>query len=136
MGDLVSDFERGRSHIEAILRLKLDFWQRLPWAMCGMASSDPAEAQMCAQQARASFDLCPQQQAHHRLTWEVLDPQGKLRLDVDRFAMGAPLAALSMGFQTKVAAWRFVPVTETTIEEKTRPSDIGGRLPKHQPGIH
>ena len=78
MGDLVSDFERGRSPIEAILRLKLDFWQRLPWVMCGMASSDPAEAQMCAQQARASFDLCPQHQAHHRLTWEVLDPPGQV----------------------------------------------------------
>ena len=42
---LVDTFQMAKSEIIGVLALKLDFWQRWPWALAGLASTDPREAQ-------------------------------------------------------------------------------------------
>eukprot|EP00969_Alexandrium_andersonii_P205742 9090827-Alexandrium_andersonii.AAC.1 len=41
---IVSDFERGRSHLVYVLTCKLSHWHTLPWSICGLVHHDQQRA--------------------------------------------------------------------------------------------
>ena len=43
---LVAEFETSKKTMVATLSLKFDFWKRLPWCLAGLASVNPADAQV------------------------------------------------------------------------------------------
>jgi hypothetical protein len=98
--------------------LKMDSWSRLPWLLCGLASTKTQTQIDIAQRAIAQFDKDPRRSCHHRLTWAFLHPGGPLRSGLDWLARGAPLGECNSEFREAVAGLRMTIVVETTIEAK------------------
>ena len=59
----------------------------------------------------------PRPQAHHRITAALLQP-GAFIDALKSWVDGASFSSLPLTFQEKVAELRFIPIVETTIEEK------------------
>ena len=116
--DIASDLEAGRANLHLQLATKLDYWSRLPWYLAGLAHCDEARARQCAVHALHMFSLDPRREAHHRLTWQLLANGSPLRVAIDKFAEGEQRASIPVCLLRVVAAFRFVPIVETTIEGK------------------
>jgi len=114
---VTDDLEAGRACLHCNLLAKLGFWSRLPWHLAGLASLQEGDARACGLRAVQMFDLDPRRQAHHRLSWKHLSP-GPFREELDKFLSGQPRSSCSETFQQTLAGWRFIPVSETTIEGK------------------
>lgn len=115
---VISDFARGRAYLSTVLQMKLQFWTSLPWLLCGLAHTDESAARRCACSALEAFQQDPRKEAHHRITWQWLQPGSMLSAALRKFANGSLRSSLPMEFRRAIAALRFVPVNETTIEEK------------------
>ena len=66
----------------------------------------------------AAYTARPNALEHHRFTNEMLGIASPLRGELDKFAAGAPLCALSPEFQRKRCELKFVPIVERIIEGK------------------
>ena len=126
-GKIASDFEAGKSHLEAVLVVKLDNWRRLPGMLCGLAHHDKSKAQQAAQACIAEYEKSESsvRSQHHELTKKFLTPGTAFRKELEAFAGGcapgqepADLETLSTDFQVEVARLRFIPVVEREIEAK------------------
>ncbi|CAE7524520.1 unnamed protein product [Symbiodinium sp. CCMP2456] len=113
---VISDFGHARDHIKVLLMSKLDHWTRLPWSLCGLAAYDAETVRRNAQGIITAFEESPDVDLHHRLTCKFMS--GQLLEDLRRLAEGAGMQTLTREFRLAVAALRFVPVVETTIESK------------------
>lgn len=114
---LAKDFAIGKSQTVLLLKMKLDFWQRLPWLLCGLSHHDEAVAQRVARDALRAMMDAPDPALHHRATIKFL-PGSSMHEELVGFSTGREFANMSEEFQTAVAILRFIPVTETTIEAK------------------
>ena len=92
-----------------MLQTKLAYWKLLPWALCGMAHHDPAEAQKAAQECLDLYQRDPDPSHHHRLTVLFLAPGSELRSQVEAFASGVPLKSLR-ALRLRVAKFQFIAV--------------------------
>ena len=109
---------KAKSHVLALLQMKLGHWQKLPWILIGMAAVDEDKARESARRALRMFDIDPRQEAHHRITWKWLRPGCMLRLAVQDFAAGVRRECLPEDALSELSVFRFIPCVETTIEEK------------------
>ena len=56
------ELELGRAHIELLLKSKLDFWNRLPWVLVGMAHVDEEKGRDAARRAVEMFQETPRKE--------------------------------------------------------------------------
>ena len=118
MQDLVAEFERAKIMLTGMLKTKLDFWKRLPWLLCGVAVADESRAREVAAEALQKFSQDPRQEAHHRLTWELMRPGAEFRHQLQLFVDGQVRSALSQIFLERLGSFKMLPITETTIEAR------------------
>ena len=77
---ILNDFEHGVSYITMVLDIKLAHWAELPWQLCSLATDVAEDRPKAARTILESFQSLPQHEdAHHRLTWKFLQPDSKLR---------------------------------------------------------
>ena len=135
LAKITRDFTATKGHIELVLRTKTDFWQRVPWLLCGLSHDNATTASRVARECLAAFVGEPNAELHHRLTRRFM--REPLRSQIQRMADGFALETLSAEFRSEIARLRFVPVTETTIETKhavvTR---AGKRVTNAAPVVH
>eukprot|EP00959_Pyramimonas_sp_CCMP1952_P057638 1203190-Pyramimonas_sp.AAC.1 len=108
-----------RSLQTALLGVKCAYWKALPWTLIGLAQLDEERARQSGQLSLDQFAKAPSAPpAQHRITWKLLQPGAPFRIELEKFVGGASRWSLASHFQEQVAAFFFVPVVETTIEEK------------------
>ena len=100
-----------------LLRMKTSYMQKLPWLLAGLAHPCEATAREVARKCLEVWQEESRPEAHHRLTTKLFAP-GVFLDSLKAFADGAAFNALPQAFLKQVAVYRFVPVVETTIEEK------------------
>ena len=103
----------------SLIQLKCSYWKALPWLLIGVAHHGEDCARQIAKECLRKFDADPRPPpVQHRVTWDLLSPEAGFRSELQKFADGASRWSLNTEFQEQVAAFMFVPVVETTIEEK------------------
>ncbi len=115
---LVDDFHRSKDIMLFLLKAKTSYLGMLPWVFCALAHTGETVARSFAIRAKEAWSLDPRPEAHHRVTVDLMRPGGDFEKGLDRFVDGAPRSELGDGFLSRVAAFRFIPVVETTIEAK------------------
>ena len=100
------------------LRLKTSYLQKLPWMFAALAHPDAAVAREWAGKIKTAWLADPREDAHHRLTWKLMRPGSAFHEALDMLICGAAVDDLPIDFRWQIAAWRFTPCVETTIEEK------------------
>ena len=109
-------FNVGKAYMLTYLRLKLDFWTKLPWRLVGLAHWHETTAREAARKIIELFNISPHDgQLHHRITWLWLSPSGHVRGLLNRFAAGEPLAALPT-LASMIWEFLFIPITERIQE--------------------
>ena len=126
VSDIVANFISAKAHIALVLQSKTNWWQRLPWLLLGLATFDEAEAKQVAIDVLAAISSCPDPMLHHRVVHDFM-PGKDLHGDFLAFVAGTPREELSDQFRQKLAEFRFVPATETTIERKHAVTTRSGR---------
>ena len=116
-GMLLSDFVSAKNLIAVLLRTKTNYLRRLPWLMAGLAHHQEACARHCAVMIKDQWQANPCKDAHHRLTVQYMSRPGFVS-DIEKLANGETRSRLSTWTQETIASLRFIPVVETTIEEK------------------
>eukprot|EP00959_Pyramimonas_sp_CCMP1952_P001473 30378-Pyramimonas_sp.AAC.1 len=86
--------------------------------LAGLAQVIAADARNIANEAIEQFNKDPRQVVHDPITWKLMREDSPFRIDLNKFAEGAPFNTLSTLFQLQVACFRFYASVETTIEEK------------------
>jgi hypothetical protein len=115
---LEADMQLAKAGLETELRMKCDYWLRLPWVLCGLAYEDEEQSRALGARALAAFDQDPRQSAHHPKTWRLLHAGSAFRNGLEYFIQGKPRWECNDAFTMQVAAFKYIPVTETDIEEK------------------
>ena len=126
---LMVDWETARLQLVTGLCEKCDYWQRLPWLLCGMAHWQAHKRQACAQKVIEAMQRDRRPHMHHRRTVPWLD--GKLHGDIQKLAVGAAFDSLSPVFKSEVAALFFIPNDETCIEEKHAKTAVAHKKVAH-----
>lgn len=113
---VLGDFARGRQHVLLCLRVRLSFWQQLPWCLFGLGHRDANVAIDCARRSLALFEGSPVDHSHHSLTLTLCAAEGvggaQLRLFASRQRSLEELPFLQM----MAAKLKFASVTERWIE--------------------
>ena len=100
-----------------LLRMKTAYLQKLPWLLAGLAHTCQETSRQIGRRILEQWMEDPRPEAHHRITAALLCP-GPFMDSLQDWVAGAELQNLSDIFLRHVAAWRFAPIVETTIEEK------------------
>eukprot|EP00971_Amphidinium_carterae_P330697 6463862-Amphidinium_carterae.1 len=105
-----------RARMAAVLKIKTQFWERLPWLLAGLAHHDASTVQLVSSKCLQAWHNDSRDDAHHPLTLAFMTrPHYE---HVLALSTGQPLALLPLPFQQMVAKLAFIPVAETTIEAK------------------
>ena len=118
---LLSEYEQATSVVEAMVRLKFNFWQQLPWKICGISHWDQQVSRACARQCTEQYDRAGPEIAadvHHRLSCFFLDPRGPIRAALDAYINGAELHGEPL---LEIMTMRFVPTVERVVEQEHLP---------------
>ena len=107
----------GKAHMLLLLRMRTMYLRKLPWLLAGLAHPQEDVARRIAAEVLHEWQADPRPEAHHRISAMLLQP-GQFMTSLQTFAEGASLCNLPLEFRERVASWRFIPVVETTIEEK------------------
>lgn len=120
---IVSDFLHGFNKFMALVELKLDFTQALPFAICGLATSNPDVAKQHGKALVDLYDRQPSPDLHDRVTVAWLDPKhdNGLRHDLLRWCNSEQRLDNFPTLELEVASLRFVPLVEWDAE---RPHSI------------
>ena len=113
-GELLQDFERGKSHILATMTNKLQNWKMLPWRLAALSDSDESRARSTAASCLSDFDAADQDPVlHHRLTWYWMKKHPSFRAQLESFVAGEPLSSLPE-LQRTVSEMAFIPVARAS----------------------
>jgi hypothetical protein len=116
---LKSEMTRAKTTMATLLHTKCDYWNRLPWMMAALAHHCEEVARACGRRSLAAFEWDPRAPpVHHQKTWELLRPESLFRVELESFIAGTPRWECSEIFTMQISIFRFLPVVETTIEEK------------------
>lgn len=115
-GEILNDFEIGKTYATMALTVKLQHWRQLPWLLVSLAHWDAERAQENARLILRTFDESPQDpRLHHRITWRWLCMGSTLRAQVEAFAQGRPLHEL-LELKKECQTMMFIPVCERIQE--------------------
>lgn len=108
---LLSEFNRGKSHLVYIVTLKMAHWQELPWLLCQVGHYDETIAREGAKKALAKFTAFPSAEVNHRLTMDACHPDTTLGIELREFVKGKPRQELA-SFHAFGAGLANIPITE------------------------
>ena len=129
---LQQDMDRAKAMLEVEMRTKFDFWQRLPWKICGLAHRSEEVARDLAREILQDFQIDARQEAHHPKTWALMCEGSAFREGLQQFLDGRPRWECGEAFTTHISICRLFPVAETTIEAKHAHVSLEGK--KHHIG--
>ncbi len=126
---VLTDFEYAKAHLHFVLVAKFDFWQKIPWRLCGISHHWPSVARQIAGDCLAEFDESMRmagvlEEHHHPVSLRFLAPGGPLRTDLEAFAAGAPM---SEHLQSEAFALKFIPVVERVVEALHRDVKVASK---------
>ena len=98
--------------------MKIKFFKCLPWFIAIMAHACEDVARQGAVRVLELFEKDPRQESHDPITWALLRPGSFFRQGVEKFASGVRRRDLHVELLTTIGIFRFMPVSETTIERK------------------
>lgn len=126
LDQLMTDIASVRACLSLTLQTKTDYWNRVPWVLCGVGLSwDPDAARRCATAALRAMEDEPRLELHSRHTTPfMVDP---LHTELKAFAHGQALHACSRQFQLQIAELFFMPTDETVIEQPHAATSIAGK---------
>ena len=114
-----AEISRAYTSLETIMVVKCSYWSRLPWLLCALALVDEDEARVFAGRIIEAFNQDPRPPpVHHQITWNLMRPGSPFRIELELFHAGKPRLQCSDYFLFWIAVFRFLPIVETTIEEK------------------
>jgi hypothetical protein len=116
-GKLLSEWSSARTHLRAVLEMKLHFASVIPWQLCGLAHHDRDLVQQCARNCLGQWDACPDARYHHRVSVTFLGPPSGLRPQIEAIAGGASMTDYPQ-LLSAIAPLKFIPIVERTIEQK------------------
>ena len=118
---IASEWSMASAHIQNELRQKLQFWEQLPWLLCAMALPDENEGRLfaakCVDQYKSVLAMGVDEVSLHRVAQKFLSETSSLRIDMDRWISGEPLAHLPH-LQSEVQKLALVPIVERVIESR------------------
>lgn len=94
------------------------FMKRLPWILCALSSAGESLAPDYDSIIFNMSEIDPQESSHDPITWKWLSPESPLRADLGRFKQGQSKSSLAWISRIEIGTLKFLPVVETTIEEK------------------
>ena len=53
---VTADWHRAEAYVQSTLRIKMQFWDILPWKLAGLGHHDHAKALRCARDCRDMYD--------------------------------------------------------------------------------
>ena len=116
LSDILNDFDLGKLHMEEYIKVKFNFWSKLPWVLASLADWDEARARSNARHILQLFDTSPQdRQLHHRITWHWLAPGSRLRDELVQFQDGVQLAMLPL-LTRHIHEMYYIPIAERIQE--------------------
>ncbi|CAE7236400.1 unnamed protein product [Symbiodinium sp. KB8] len=126
---LHEEFNLAKTYLHFGLVQKFEFWQKIPWRLCGLShhftSAARHAAAACLSEYDASFSKPSMTVAdHHPLSVEFLSPGGPLRASLETFVAEG---RMSLQLEEAVARLKFVPVTERVIEGMHRDVKIAAK---------
>ena len=65
---VAEDLAAAKAHVDLELRTKLDWLNRLPWLLIGLAHYDESIARDCAKRAYEAFQSDPREATQHRIS--------------------------------------------------------------------
>lgn len=111
------DLQAAKVHLRTLLQLKTDFAKRLPFFFAILAHQSEEVARDGARRILDMLDREPDPSSHHRITAQLMSQDGFLA-GVRGLAEGQLRESLAHGVLQTIAGFRFIPIAETTIEEK------------------
>ena len=115
---LLADFYKAQVTMMTLLRIKLEYWRKLPWILAGLSDTDEEKARACGRLAVLQWRKDPRRDAHHRITWKLMRPNSVFLAQLIAFVDGRARNACGTVFLEQIAVFMFLPTVETTIEEK------------------
>jgi hypothetical protein len=115
---LLGDFRKSKSMATVYMKMKLNYVNRLPVSLAVLAHRDESLARTMGAQHVAIFEADPREELYDEITWALLHPGAAFLVDVKKFFAGMPRANLQRSTLMTIAAWKFVPIVGTTIENK------------------
>jgi hypothetical protein len=110
-----------------LLKLKTAYLENLPWLFCALAHPNEAVARDYASRIRDSWLLNPHPEMHHRVTADLMQNE-EFMAGLEAFINGTPRSECNVVFRERIAAFRFVPVVETSIESKHARTTLARRM--------
>lgn len=129
---ILNNLQGAKTHLRTLLQLKMDFAKRLPFYFAVLAHSSEDTARSGGQAIMRIFrEAGGDFSGHHRITQRLFSDT-KFVAELGRFCDGCPRGQLDADVLRTIAVWRFVPIVETTIEEKH--SRLALQLKRHGVG--
>ena len=116
-GRVHSNLGCAKAHMRTILQLKTDYASRPPFLFCVSAHYSENVARAGAQRIIRALQDEPDESVHHRITIRFMRDVGFM-VDLRRFADGHSRLELQSETLQEIAKLAFIPIAETTIEEK------------------
>ena len=110
--EILAEFVKARKYVFFYFKLKLSFWEQLPWQMFGLADHRIEYARACTRRVLKLFDAAP---SMHWLAICLCEHGSIGRSQLERFISGTSLDALP-ALEFQVAKMRFVLIVERWIE--------------------
>lgn len=115
---LSQDFQYAKAHLHFVLLSKLDFWQKIPWRLCGLSHHWPSIARKVASECVKEFEESMAKpgmrlEHHHPVSVRFLARDGPLRSDLEAFIGGS---SMSVPLELAASSLKFVPVVERVVE--------------------
>ena len=118
---LLQAWQQGQSNMKMVLEIKFSGFEALPKSLCGLAHDSEHIARGCGFRALQQF-ACKESggESSHwpSVVYRLLDADGDLRPQLDRFLAGQPRESLSSSFMRELCKLRLIPVSELSIEAK------------------
>lgn len=126
---LLRDFEFAKTHLHFVLVAKFDFWQKIPWRLCGISHHWPSVGRHIAKECIAEFDESMRkvgmlEEHHHPTSRHFLAQDAPLRQDIEAFAAGA---SMSEPLQFAASKLKFIPVVERVAEALHRDVKVASK---------
>ena len=115
---VMDGFSQAKSALIALITLKTQYWQSIPWKLAGMFHWNSNLGAQCARDCVDQWERQPVADRHHRISFEFLSPNGKWRSQVDALAQGVPMLKLCVPFIIRCMQLGLVPVVERIMEQR------------------
>ena len=115
LAEIMEDLAKGRGYIISSLEIKLSCWLQLPLVLASVGHHNLDKARKGIKRAAEIYDSLADPEQHHALSNLCLKRGSPMRLQLDLFVAGKPLASLPLAMEL-AGRMRFMPVVERLVE--------------------